>query len=583
MLDHCPVDPEFATRAGVVGNNGRVSGRLGAALTALTVVWSAALTVVGIAGPVAAAGTGSIVGSVTVPGGYDARAVRVIVRSTADPALVATDEADADGAFEVHGLAAGDYSIVFGTYFAGMEECVGSDWPAGAGVEPVDECTAGDLHDGGTVSVVDGQTTTTGPTPLLGDLASHRFEGRAAAPSGHTTAGVVAELWAYDLGTWGIPEGWSRLTSVPAQVLDADGTFGFDLIAPPWLHQYAVRFVDAPGNGYAFSFDNSQSWAEDLRPGAIGVLAFAVGSEGEDAGTHTFGFAVDHVSGGVSVSGSAVWGGTLTAHSDVEWSDPSAGTAFQWFANGIPIDGATGPTHVIDAGPFLSSNAYKVRAVPSAGSVYDGPPIESAAVWTHPGTPVVVAAPTVTGSATVGRTLTATNGTWSPSLPYAHTYQWTRSGQDIVGATGRAYVVRPADVDHRLRVTVRAAFGYDCDDCPQPFTGPGSSQSPATAVVAPGTIASSWITRWPVRLAPSTPRVRRWIGVSAPLYSAAGTAHHLRASYRWYVGGRIVAGATGRRLFLKRAWRGRSVAVRVTISTAGYRPAYRTTSFGRIR
>ncbi|NYI44199.1 hypothetical protein BJ993_001279 [Nocardioides aromaticivorans] len=518
----------------------------------------------------------------SVPSGYDVRAVRVIVRSATDPALVATDEADADGSFEVDGLAAGDYSIVFGTYFAGMV-CNGSNWPSGAGDEPVDECTVGELHDGGTVSVVGGQTTTAAPRALLGDLALYPFQGRVAAPAGHTTAGVVAELWAYDGGDWGIPQGWSRLTSVPVQVLDADGVFRFDLIAPPWLHQYAVRFVDAPGNGYALSFDNMRSWGAELRPGAIGVLAFELGSQGADVGTHTFGFAVDRVGGGVSISGPAVWGGTLTAHSDVVWSDPSAGTDFQWYVDGVPIEGATGATYTIETWPVVASHAYSVRAVPGPGSVYDGTPVESASVWSHAGTPIPVGAPVVTGTATVGRTLAATAGAWSPSLVYAHTYQWTRSGQDIVGATSPTYVVRPADVGHRLRVVVGAAFVYDCADCPQPFTGPGSSASPATAVVAPGTIVSSWIARWPVRLEPSTPRVRRWIGVSAPRYSAAGTAHHLRAAYRWYVGGRVVAGATGRRLFLKRAWRGRSVAVRVTISAAGYRPTYRTTSFGRIR
>ncbi len=75
--------------------------------------------------------------------------------------------------------------------------------------------------------------------------------------------------------------------------------------------------------------------------------------------------------------------------------------------------------------------------------------------------------PRITGSATVGSTLTASQGTWT-GAPTSFAYQWVRcprggglpTGADcaaISGATTTQYVVGTADVDRRLRVRVTAA------------------------------------------------------------------------------------------------------------------------------
>ncbi len=81
--------------------------------------------------------------------------------------------------------------------------------------------------------------------------------------------------------------------------------------------------------------------------------------------------------------------------------------------------------------------------------------------------PTNTAEPRISGSATVGSTLTASQGTWTGS-PTSYAYQWVRcpkggglpSGGDcaaIGGATTTKYVVATADVDHRLRVRVTAS------------------------------------------------------------------------------------------------------------------------------
>ena len=75
--------------------------------------------------------------------------------------------------------------------------------------------------------------------------------------------------------------------------------------------------------------------------------------------------------------------------------------------------------------------------------------------------------PRITGSATVGSTLTATQGSWS-GAPTSFAFQWVRCPRDgglptgancaaIGGATTSSYVVANADVDLRLRVRVTAS------------------------------------------------------------------------------------------------------------------------------
>ncbi len=99
--------------------------------------------------------------------------------------------------------------------------------------------------------------------------------------------------------------------------------------------------------------------------------------------------------------------------------------------------------------------------------------------------PTSIAAPTVSGTAQAGQTLTVSTGTWSGTTPITYAYRWLRcdsSGAgctDVVGATASTYALGSADVGFTLRAAVVATNGY----------GSATATSGATAVVAAAPVA----------------------------------------------------------------------------------------------
>lgn len=89
-------------------------------------------------------------------------------------------------------------------------------------------------------------------------------------------------------------------------------------------------------------------------------------------------------------------------------------------------------------------------AVPEAGTSIDVPITVTQQAITN------VTPPAISGQARVGRTLTASGGTWSVADPQL-AYQWNRDGTPIQGATATTYKVAAADAGAIITVTVTAS------------------------------------------------------------------------------------------------------------------------------
>lgn len=165
--------------------------------------------------------------------------------------------------------------------------------------------------------------------------------------------------------------------------------------------------------------------------------------------------------GSVLTETPGVWSGAPTSVA-IQWlacprSDPSGGCS--------PIPGATGQTYTIqpsDVGSAIrlqevASNADgSSTPAPSSNSTTDVLPLPPPPVPA----PVSVTRPTISGSATVGSTLTSTPGTWSGGEPIALSYQWLFCRPTclaIADATSPTLALKSAYVGGRMIVMVRAS------------------------------------------------------------------------------------------------------------------------------
>jgi hypothetical protein len=168
------------------------------------------------------------------------------------------------------------------------------------------------------------------------------------------------------------------------------------------------------------------------------------------------------------------WGGTPPFSFTYEWWWCNA-TATTCYA----IPGATAPTYVLGPSDVGSRIRFWVQAANSAG--WDA--MNSAAtapVSPRPHTaPQNTAAPTITGSAVAGGTLSAATGSWTGYPRPAYRFEWqscTASGAaciSIPGANQARLTLSSAEVGDRIRVVVVATND----------AGTASAGSPLTDVV----------------------------------------------------------------------------------------------------
>jgi hypothetical protein len=185
-----------------------------------------------------------------------------------------------------------------------------------------------------------------------------------------------------------------------------------------------------------------------------------------------------------SIEGTAQDGQTLTANHGVWSGFEPISYAYQWQncdssgASCTNISGATSSTYVPGDGD-VGSTLRVVVTGSNAGSSAEATSEATLVVSGLP--PSNTTAPTISGTAEEGSTLSAEVGSWTGLAPITFGYQWRRcngSGEscsDISGATSSAYNAGFEDVGHKLRVLLTATNA----------AGSGEALSSTGAFVAP--------------------------------------------------------------------------------------------------
>jgi hypothetical protein len=415
--------------------------------------------------------------------------------------LVTTLTSDSSGRVAASDLAPGLY-------------CMWIDPPSGSGLAvEVDDCRLGQWA----VQVFAGSTTDV--TQML--YAGSTIKGTITSSIGSRVAGAVVTIYRPTTS----PPGQQYMLEVARTTTNANGQY---TIPGQWFG----GFVHVAG---PTSLSHRALWWSDLYAEAQSARSASQVSA-PLGGTATANAKLQAYLGmGVpAVSGVAHVGNMLSA---VFPATSGAVYSYQWFANGVAVAGATKRTLVVPAS--LEGRSIQVQVTGVRSSYLT-------TIRTSASTTKVIrsAAPSLTGSASVGRSLSVSPGSWTSGTTF--TYQWYRNTTAIPGATGATYHVTAEDRGTRILVRVQGhKAGYTTVTRP-------SSATTLIAQIAYPTVVGTPVVGGILTAAP---------GVWTP-----GTAF----GYQWYANGAAIAGARSATLRLTAAQRGTTITVRVTGAKAGY-------------
>jgi hypothetical protein len=162
------------------------------------------------------------------------------------------------------------------------------------------------------------------------------------------------------------------------------------------------------------------------------------------------------------------------------WSNTPTNYGYQWqkSSDGISWINITYETATAYTPTFDVAN-LKIRVQVSAGNSVETATVTSGTLESFL-PPQVTIIPSVSGTTTVGQTLTSTTGTW-PSTASGHAFQWQRSSDsgvtwtNVSGATASTYVLVTADAGYLIRSQVSLTT----------VAGSSSAYSLPTAGIAP--------------------------------------------------------------------------------------------------
>lgn len=243
------------------------------------------------------------------------------------------------------------------------------------------------------------------------------------------------------------------------------------------------------------------------------------------------------------ITGLNILGATLSGSNGTWSGNPDTFTyTYQWKRNGVNISGATNNTYLTTV---LDSEADITFEVTASNGVSPNGVATSLAVTMADYTPVNILAPEISGSTSLGSTLTTTNGSWSNS-PSIFSYQWKRNGINISGASNSTYVTVVADSTASITCEVTASNGLT--------SSPASSNTLVMANYTPVNTVAPVVTGNAI------------VGQTLSTTNGTWTNSPSIFSYQWYRGASPIGGATNSTYVLVSADMGQNIKCNVTAS-----------------
>ena len=268
--------------------------------------------------------------------------------------------------------------------------------------------------------------------------------------------------------------------------------------------------------------------------------------------------------GAPTISGTAQVGETLTA-STLGISDAdgltNATLSYQWLADDADISGATGSTYTLTDSDGSKTVKVRVSFTDDAGNdeTLTSAATDAVAAATQPNNPAT-GAPTISGTAQVGETLTAdTSGIADADglENVTFSYQWL-ADDAIAGATASTYTL--ADADEGKAITVQVSFTDDASN-------DETLTSTATDAVAAATQPNNPATGAPTIT--GTAQVGETLTADTSSISDADGLTSVSYSYQWLADDADIPGTTESTYTLSEAVEGKAISVQVSFTDDG--------------
>lgn len=253
----------------------------------------------------------------------------------------------------------------------------------------------------------------------------------------------------------------------------------------------------------------------------------------------------------VSSTGTPVTGTTVTVN--VGTWDAGVTLTYSWYRDSTQISGATTTSYTpvsADLGTVLKFNVTATKA----GFTTISKDLTFIGTVVAPMT--LSPTPTISGTFSIGGTLTAVPGTWDSGVSLS--YQWRRSGGDINGATSSTYVTSSADAGYTITVVV---------------TGSKAGFFTTTRVSNTYSLANGTLTLAPAPIITGVAQVGEYLSVSTGTWDEGVTF-----TYQWQVNGYNVSGATNSTYQVQYLDLYDTIRVQVTGSKTGFNPVVWTTA-----